>query len=361
MSGKQGKRFKYAMEFIFGGFMIGGAMFLYLRPESKIEDQIRPEAALPVKVQRVQKAHWSETATVIGTAASYQSVRIASEVSEVLSEIHFKNGQEVRKGDLLFLLERREEEAKAENLAIVFADAKRELERYDLLKQAHAVSAKEYDAQKTKMEIAEMELKAMRLALEDRQICAPFSGTIGICTVNEGAYVKAGDELVSLNDDCKIKVDFRVPEKYTLQIKRGMRFTATGEAVRDQTFSGTVDSWDSQIDLDSRTLPVRGILDNPKRVLRAGMLLSVTLELAGYDALTIPEKAVIFSGALRYVFTVSDAGTAERKIVKLGRRGDNAVEVLAGLKDGELLVTEGILKVKDGGKVVYENEKGTQK
>jgi len=351
------KRIKLAAEIVISGLIVSAALLFYFNPKPAAEEVKSAKSSLPVKIYRVQKTHLSETLILIGSTASNRSVKIAAGVSEFLSKIHFLDGRAVKEGDLLFLFDSREEEAKIENLSIVFSDAKREFERYEQLKKANAVSVKEYDAQKTRMDIAEMELKTLRIALEDRRIYAPFSGTIGICAVNEGAYVKAGDELAALNDDSKIKVDFRVPEKYAVKVRHGMIFTATGEAFPNRKFSGTVDSWDSQIDIDSRTLPVRGIIDNPDRILRAGMLLSVSLELSGYDALTIPEKAVVFSGERQYIFKVSPDSTAHRQEVQLGRRGNNYVEVLSRLSENDIVITDGVLKAKDGGKVAWEDEK----
>lgn len=339
---------KYTLEAVIGGGLLAGALFLYLRPDAQKEDTKGTENELPAVVETIQFSTLKETLFEPGTASSWQSVELSSQVAETLTKVHFKDGQKVTEGMLLFEFENREETAKVENLTILLADAKREYERFRRLQQANAVSAKDFDTQKTKMDVAEMELKALRLALDDRKIVAPFPGYIGICNVTEGAYIKQGTPLVTLDDDSKIKVDFNVPEKYALKIHEGMPFTVTGDAFSGQTLAGTVSSMDSRIDVDTRTLKVRGMIDNPKRILRSGMLLNVTLALGERRVLMIPEKAVVVSGERREVFTVSSDGFAHKKTVELGLRRDGRVEVVSGLEAGEKLIVEGASKAKDG-------------
>lgn len=207
---------------------------------------------------------------------------------------------------------------------------------------------------KTKQKTAEAQVKSARIQLADRQIIAPFDGIIGKRQISLGALVSPGTPIATMDDVTKIKVDFNVPEKFLADISSGQKFYAESVAFPGEKFHGTIQLIDTHLNSTTRSVEVRGILDNVKDKsgkwkLHPGMLLYLTIELASAEQITIPEKAVQSLGEIHYIY-IYDPPTKKvsRREVKTGNRADGNVVLLSGAKDGEIYVDEGISKLADG-------------
>jgi membrane fusion protein (multidrug efflux system) len=180
---------------------------------------------------------------------------------------------------------------------------------------------------------------------------APFAGLIGIRNVSVGDYVKEGQDLVNLEDVSSLKADFRLPERYFARLKPGQTVEVTTDARPGEVFKATVDAIDPLLDAAGRAILVRARLPNQEGKLRPGMFARVRLIVGDrQDALVIPEEALVPAGSDQYVFRVVD-GKAERVKIQIGARRSARVEVLDGLKAGDLVVTAGQMKIRDGAPV----------
>lgn len=215
---------------------------------------------------------------------------------------------------------------------------------------------------KTKQKTAEAQVKSARIQLADRQIIAPFDGIIGKRQISPGTLVSPGTPIATLDDITKIKVDFKIPEGYLAKLSAGQKIYAQSEAYPGAKFEGTIQLIDSHLNSTTRSVEVRGILDNirdktGKWQLQPGMLLYLTIELDAANQIVIPEKAVQSLGEIHYIYIYNPTTKkVSRREVKTGNRASGNVVLLSGAKDGEIYVDEGISKLADGATVQLAGE-----
>lgn len=181
-------------------------------------------------------------------------------------------------------------------------------------------------------------------------ITAPFSGILGKRQISIGAYVNNSTIITSLDDISIIKVDFKVPEKYLAQLNVGMKVMTQNDAYPEKTFTGKVTHVSARIDAITRSVEVTASFANKSGLLRPGMLLNTALQLSSNQAMMVPEKAVIPQQDKHYVFQIED-GIATKVEVNVAGRHNGWVAIDEGISNGQLIVTEGIIKIRSGSKV----------
>jgi membrane fusion protein (multidrug efflux system) len=185
-------------------------------------------------------------------------------------------------------------------------------------------------------------------------LTAPFSGVLGFRQVSVGAYVSPGQVVANLIDDSQMRLEFGVPSIYLTDLKSGLEIQATTKDIPGRTFSGKLTSIDNAIDPTSLAVKVRATLPNSDGALRAGTSMSVNLMSKPRTSLSIPEISVIAEGSKTFVYVVDrtrQPSVVAKTEVTLGTRERGSVEVVAGLKSGDLVVTDGVLKVRPGAPV----------
>jgi membrane fusion protein (multidrug efflux system) len=201
---------------------------------------------------------------------------------------------------------------------------------------------------------AEAQVELARARLDKRTLEAPFEGTTGLRNVSPGEFVAAGTAIVNLEQLDPLKVDFRVPEIFLAAVAPGQRIALAIDAFPGREFTGLVKAINPLIDATGRSIVVRAEIGNADRTLRPGLFARVRLTLAERgNALFVPEQAIQPQGDRTFVFTVRDQGEGKPKVarqteVKLGNRRRGEVEVREGLAPGDLVVTAGLLKIRDG-------------
>jgi membrane fusion protein (multidrug efflux system) len=190
-----------------------------------------------------------------------------------------------------------------------------------------------------------------RATIGDRIITAPFSGWVSLRNISTGAVVQAGTEIARISDISTIKLDFTVPETLLPALRPGLAIQAISAAFPGQPFYGTIHVIDPVLDPTTRAVKVRALLPNPGLRLKPGMLMTVRIDSAPRTALSVPELAVVGEGDDRFVYTIGPGGTAKRTPVRTGVRMNGRIEIAEGLKPGQKVVTEGVVKVTDGMKV----------
>ena len=172
-------------------------------------------------------------------------------------------------------------------------------------------------------------------------------GWLSLRTVSPGAIVTAGTAIATVSDISRIKLDFTVPETRLSTIREGQTIRAVSAAWPDRPFNGTIATIDPVIDPATRAVRVRAILPNPDHALKPGMLLTVSIVSRQRQSLALPELAVVGDGEDRFVFVVEDR-KAKRVKVDTGLRQNGLVEILGGVKAGQQVVTDGVVKLSDG-------------
>ncbi|HKR25277.1 MAG TPA: efflux RND transporter periplasmic adaptor subunit, partial [Allosphingosinicella sp.] len=216
----------------------------------------------------------------------------------------------------------------------------------------------DYDSRVAAAAAARAQAQGTRAEIGERVIRAPFSGWVSLRTISVGAIANQGTEIATISDLTTIKLDFTVPETMLAALRPGLAIRARSAAYPDRTFEGVIHTIDPVIDPNTRAVTVRARLPNPDRALRPGMMLTVTIESASRDTLSVPELAVVGEGENRFVFALGGDGRARRVPVRTGARIAGRIEVLQGLRPGQRVVTEGIVKVSDGMQVRVAGAEG---
>ncbi len=311
----------------------------------------RPGKAPPlVAVATPQPHRFINRIEAVGTARANEQVTLSSPVTDRIEQLSFRDGGFVSKGQIIAVLAHDEEEAALAGALADAQQAQHQLERLEALGARGFASSAVIDLQRATARRAQAQAASARAQIADRVIRAPFSGFASLRTISEGAIVASGTPIATISDLSRIKLDFAVPETVLSALKPGQTIIATSAAWPDIPLSGVIQMIDPVIDPATRAVTVRAILPNAGNRLKPGMLLTVGIEAAARDGLAVPEMAVTGDGADRFVHVVDADGTVHRTKVQIGIRDAGLVEI-RGLPAGSRVVTEGVVKVSDGGRV----------
>ena len=324
-------------------------------PEKQVE-MSQYKRFVAVKMTPVILTDFIESVEAVGTASANEQVKITSKNSDLVDEVYFSDGEKVKKGELLVTLNNQEEHAKVSELSANLLESQAHLKRLSDLLLSNATSMSLVEQQVAKTKAIEAQLLSAQARLNDTGIRAPFAGVLGFREISRGAYIDAGTIITSLDDLSQIKVDFYLPERLFTKINIDQKITAFNTAYDEKAFVGKIIAIDSRIDPKTRSMKVRAIIANPSGKLRPGMLLNISVLLQIEKIFQLPESAIIPIEDKHYVFVVNEE-KALRKRIEIGRRHPGFVEISSGLIEGELVVVEGALKLRDGTAVTIIDQK----
>ena len=187
--------------------------------------------------------------------------------------------------------------------------------------------------------------------LKSESIIAPFSGVLGVRGITEDVLGSENSIIVTLDDSSEIYVDLKVPENFATVIKKDLSVIAKFSGIKDKIYKGKIDGVASRINAETRSILTRVKIDNPDYELIPGSLLEITLSTNKRDSLSIPDTSIILEGNKAYVYKVSKDNIANRSEIQIGLRNDGKVEVTSGLDEGDIIVAEGLKKVRPNGKI----------
>ena len=333
-----------------------GGLFLW-RTLRSAPDQNSSNAPLSVAAMVVQARDAPDSLESVGTVRAVQQVTLSPEVAGRVSQIRFEAGQHVSKGALLVQLFDGPERADRQAAMAKAAFAKVQLERSEKLAPTGAESREVLEQNRSQYAQALAAVHQIDARIVQKQVRAPFSGTIGIRKADLGQYLNPGDAVATLTALDRLFVDFSLPQQKFGQLKRGARVTVTSDAWPERRFTARVSAIEPQVGEDTRNIALRATMANPGQALRPGMYVTASLVLpAQPGALIVPATAIQTSAHGGSVIVIrgknaSKGGTAAVVPVRTGRRiGDNVV-VTKGLKAGDVIVTEGQLRVRPGAEV----------
>ena len=311
-------------------------------PENKPKHVI----VAPVVLEQI-----SDRTEALGTARANESVDITANVSEKIKQIHFEDGQQVKAGELLVVLNHDEEQANLKQAQAVRGERKLALDRLLQLDERKLAATDEIDRTRLELEQAQASITAIKARISDRVIRAPFDGIVGLRDISVGALVEAGDLIATLDDTSRIKLDFSVPTIFLAELKPGLKIRARATALDNREFLGEVKSIDSRVDPVTRSVQVRALLPNPDGSIIPGILMQVDLLRNTRQAMVIPEAALLPLANKQYVMVrINKDGkdTVEKRDVQIGIRMPGYVEILSGLNVDEYVITHGNSKVRPG-------------
>jgi len=316
--------------------------------------------AVTVEAVKVITSPMPQTIVAVGSLRSDESIMLRPESAGRISEITFQEGQRIAKGAPLVKLDSAIPQAEVSQAKANLTLAKSKFDRAVDLAQRSFISGQAKDEAENNFKVAEASLQLAQAKLAKTDIKAPFSGIIGLRSVSVGDYVKEGADLVNLEAIDPLKVDFRVPETYLRQIQVGQALQLTLDALPGKIYNGKVVAVNPLIDTAGRSVVIRAQVGNQDTTLRPGMFARVRLiTKESADAMVLPEQALVPQGSEQYVFKVQD-GKAARVKIETGQRRDSKVEVLSGLAPGDLVVTAGQLKIREGSTVRVVGAEGAK-
>lgn len=334
-----------------GTAIIGGLLlFLVSGCHSKKEEvktQDKGPRGLSAEAMVVRPAELTSVYQSTGNLLANEAINVYPEVSGRITDIRFKEGTIVHKGDLLIQLFDQDVKAQIQKLNV-----QRRLQvitkgRQDELLAISGISKQEYDNTVAQIAGIDADIAYSEAQLRRLQIRATFDGIIGLRNVSIGAIVTPATLITMIQQIHPLKLDFPVPEQYKGVIKNGdiIRFTVTGNS---DTLKGTVAAIQPGADATTRTITIRAVVPNTEQKLVPGAFANVYVTLnRNNQAITIPSQSIIPTTRDKKVAVLRN-GKAEMVTVVTGERMVEQVEILQGLQAGDTVLTTGIMQVKPG-------------
>jgi len=307
----------------------------------------------PARLQAI-----SEDIEAVGSLRSRQGTMVRAEVGGRVTQINFRDGQQIRRGQLLVQLDDRLQRAQVQQAQAELSIAQANHKRNSELVAQGFISQRGVDESAAAVQVALAKAELARATAARLRVLAPFDGVAGLRNISVGDYLKEGSDIVNLEDMSAMYVDFRLPERLQARVRPGQQARVQVEALPDRAFAAVVQAVDPQIDANGRSLNVRGCIDNRRLQLRPGMFARVAARL-GEDraALMIPEQAVVSQGGRQSVYRLvkaegpegAPAWRGERVDVQTGVRLAGWVEIVQGLAEGERVVTAGQQRIQGEG------------
>ena len=305
---------------------------------------------IPVVATPARTEHLSLEVEALGNARASESIDVTAKVSNLVTAIRFTEGQQVRKGDILVELDGAQARADLAVADAALKESTSQLKRSRELYETKVLSDQQIEQIESTYSANVARVAAARSRLSDTVIRAPFNGRVGLRRASVGGLVAPGTVITTLDDTSTIKLDFTVPERVVAAMKPGLTLEAKSVAYPGKVFEGKVASVDSRVDPNTRSVVVRALVPNADGLLKPGMFLNVHLSRGTADVLVVPEESLVPEQGDVFVYVVQDGKAAKRKI-QTGQRSVGTVQVTDGLQAGEIVVTEGTQKLRDGASV----------
>lgn len=308
-------------------------------------------AAPKVLVEVVKLESTASTFGAIATGWADKSAEVFAIVDEKVTQVLFKPQQKVNKGDLLVQQDDREEQLALRLAEVQLKNTKSLLDRYKQAVGKGAVPQTQVDSAQADYEAAQVAVDQAKLAISNHQVRAPFSGVVGITDIDPGQRIGPGLLIAGVDSREIIYVDFDVPEALVGQLNANnldqIEVIASTPSVPGQEFKARVVALDSRLDAEKRSLRVRANIRNPDDVLRPGMSFSVQMAVKGQMLASVPEIALQWDREGSYVWMIRD-GKADRENVRVADRRQGRVFLDGNIKEGEIVVVEGGLRLAEG-------------
>ncbi len=296
-------------------------------------------------------------ASATGTLLAREQVDVVAEVSRRVVKVHAKDGAQVKKGEVLFLLDSADLGAQARTLEVRRKLAIENEKRARQLSAEGLASAQDLERIVAERALAEAQLTELAVAISRTTIRAPFAGRLGLVRVSEGAWVSPSSVLATLQDLTKVRVDFTLPERYAPALHPGAKLTFRVPG-RDRTYEAAIVAVEPRIDAATRSVLARALADNPGGELLPGGFVTVEIELsADEEGIVVPSMAVVPTGGGHMVFVARD-GKATEAVVEVGVRTETSVQILKGLVPGDVVITSNLLRLRPGAPVSLGNVEG---
>jgi len=369
---------------LLGCLLVFGGIFGFKIFGNFMMNQALDRMALPpatVTTARAEQQRWQNTLSAVGSLRAVNGVDVTTQAQGEVEAIFFESGQQVKKGTVLARLTAAPETAQIEVLEAERRLAERDYNRIAKLYEKGVATLRELDQAKAAQDQVLANLAVQRATIRERTITAPFSGQLGIRQVDLGQNVAPGDAVVSLQQLQPIYVDFSLSEQDFSRVQEGQTIALTATAVPEKTFEGRITAINPAIDPRNRTFVLQATLENSERLLRPGMFADVSVKVENYRNVTVvPRTAISYAPYGNAIFVIrkadkaawreANAGARNRqgeeiqapdwvamkRFVKTGEVRGDLIEIIEGVKAGEQVATSGLLKLRNEGAVIINND-----
>lgn len=309
---------------------------------------------LPVSVYVAEYQTGENGLMRLGTLVANEKVDLVSELSGRVTEVNFKEGQFIKKGQVLVKLNDDELQTQLTRAKYQLRLLEQRLERQKILLEKDAVSREDYDKVLTEYNVLKQDIEELQIRINKMKVRAPFDGVIGFRQVSNGAFLQPGSKISGMVDIANLKLEFSIPEKYiTANLVGSMAsFTVEGS---EKVFPARIYAMDPQIDVNTRTILLRALYNNKDGFLRPGMSARVSMKTANEKKyLYAPNQAVVPDSKGRFVWLKKN-GKAVATQVQTGNRTTENLEILSGIEVGDTIITTGLMQLREGMDVAVEN------
>lgn len=331
-----------------------------------------------VSAAAARYSDWQPEISAIGSMRATLGVDVTTEVTGLVRTVHFKSGDEAHSGEVLVELNADSDIAQQHALEAAADLSATVYERDKAQYEAQAISKAQLDADAADLKNRRAQVAAQAALVAKKIVRAPFAGRLGITLVNPGQYLNTGDKVVTLQAVDPIYVDFKLPQQELARISTGQTVTVTTDAYPGAKFTGTINAIDPKIDASTRNFQAEATIANPDRRLLPGMFGRVAIFSGSVQHyLTLPQTAITYNPYGATIFLAlkktEDADAAQKKassgkkqdsgelvvaqqtFVTVGPTRGDQVAILKGVKEGDLVVTSGQLKLNNGTPLKIDN------
>lgn len=350
--------------------VVFGGIFGYVAFRNYMMGQFFADFSQPpstVSTTEARTVRWQPRLAAVGSLSAVQGVDVSNEVPGLVETINFESGQMVEEGDVLVQIDDDREQAELPGLEARANLARSNLQRTRSLIERDLTSEENLETALSQLQEAESAVASLEATIAKKAIRAPFDGTLGIRQINEGQFLPAGTAIVTLQHLDKLYADFTLPEKFLDRVSVGQPVEVRVSTWPDRVFEGRINAVSVKVDVSSHNFAAQATIDNPDHLLRPGMFADVAA-LAGdrRTVVALPDTAIDYSLYGDAVYVINDTGEkddegnplikVEERFVQTGQTHEGWTEILEGVKAGETVVTAGQLKLRDGARVMVNNE-----
>lgn len=360
---------RFIIAFILVGALAGGLVYFNIFRDQAITDFFAnmPRAAVTVSTEKVEPVRWTPGIQALGTVGANRGVDLTVETTGIVQDVLFVANQRVEEGDVLVQLDNLVQVADLDAARAQAELDQQVLERAQELLRRGVGSETTVESAKAAATASTSQVAKLEAVLEQKQLKAPFSGTIGIPRVEKGQYIAPGNAVATLQDLETMRADFSVTEQNLPLVRIGqpVRFGVSEDRME---FTGTITGIEPKVDPQTRLVSMRAEIENPEGKLSPGQFVQVRVELpVENDVIAVPQTALTASLYGDYVYVVvparddEESAQGERKLmarqifVRAGRRAGGMVEISEGIAPGDEVVTAGQNRLSNNAPVTVDN------
>ncbi len=350
---------------LFFGFIFGWKAFNARMTSRNLASE--REAAVTVSTIKAETSLWQPRLKAVGSLRARVGVNVTTELAGMVQSIYFTPGSKVTGGTVLVQLNAGTELGQLHSLQAQVELAKITYKRDSAQYAVHAVSKQILDSSEWNLKNLQAQVEQQAATTAKKTIRAPFSGRLGINYVNPGQYLNVGDIVATLQALDPIYADFYLPQQTLAQLKVGQIVAITIDTFPNRTFTGEITTIQPAVDVNTRNVIVEATVANPDYALTPGMFVNGEIAIGMPQTyLTLPQTAISFNPYGDLVYLVKDSGKRDRNnqpiliarqvFVQVGDTRGDQIAILSGLKPGNVVVTSGQLKLKNGSVIQINNK-----